>query len=94
VCDPSTRLPPPKKIHHVNPPMPDGARSSRQGGQVIMDTIIGTSGDVLAIRVVRGDPVFNLSAVRTVAQWKYEPYVLRQVPTPVHMFVSTSYNFR
>jgi protein TonB len=61
-------------------------------GVVILEATIGPSGDVTAVRVLRGIPLLDESAIEAVKQWAYEPTLLNGVAVPVIMTITV--NFR
>jgi TonB family protein len=81
----------PRKIRNVSPVYPEIAKQARVQGVVILEATIGPRGDVTAVRVLRGAPLLDQSAIDAVKQWVYEPTVLNGVPVPVIMTVTVSY---
>jgi protein TonB len=82
----------PKKIRNVDPEYSALAREARASGVVILEAVIGPDGSVDKVRVLRGHPLLNDSAVAAVRQWAYTPTLLNGVPVPVVMTVTV--NFR
>jgi TonB family protein len=82
----------PRKIRHVNPVYPDIARQARVQGVVILEATISPAGEVTAVRVLRGIPLLDESALEAVRGWVYEPTLLNGVPVPVIMTITV--NFR
>jgi len=81
----------PRKIHHVNPAYPDIARQARVQGVVILEARISSEGRVTAVRVLRGVPLLDASAVEAVRQWVYSPTLINGVPVPVIMTITVNY---
>jgi TonB family protein len=81
----------PRKIRNVSPAYPEMALQARVQGIVILETTIGPRGDVTAVRVLRGVPLLDQSAIDAVKQWIYEPTLLNGVPVPVIMTVTVNY---
>jgi protein TonB len=75
----------------VSPAYPEMALQARVQGIVILETTIGPRGDVTAVRVLRGVPLLDQSAIDAVKQWIYEPTLLNGVPVPVIMTVTVNY---
>jgi protein TonB len=75
----------------VSPIYPEIAKQARVQGVVILEATIGSRGDVTAVRVLRGVPLLDQSAIDAVKQWVYEPTMLNGVPVPVIMTVTVSY---
>ena len=82
----------PKKLKHVAPVYPPIARSARVQGQVVLECTISPQGRVTDVRLVRGIPLLDASAIEAVKQWVYTPTLLNGVPVPVIMTVTV--NFR
>jgi protein TonB len=82
----------PKKVKHVNPDYPDIAKQARVQGVVILECTISPQGKVMDVKILRGIPLLNESAVAAVKQWVYTPTLLNGVPVPVIMTVTV--NFR
>jgi TonB family protein len=83
----------PRKIRHVNPVYPEGARNERVQGAVVLNATVAPSGCVRSLDVVQGvDPRLDVAALRSVAHWRYTPTLLRGKPVPVIMTITV--NFR
>ncbi len=82
----------PKKLRHVAPVYPPIARQARVQGVVVLECTISPQGRVTDVRVVRGIPLLDASAIEAVKQWVYTPTLLNGVPVPVIMTVTV--NFR
>lgn len=82
----------PTKVRHVPPVYPPAARRMRAQGVVILETVIGTTGAVEDVRVLRSVPLLDDAAITAVRQWRYTPTLLNDVPVPVVMTVTV--NFR
>jgi protein TonB len=83
----------PKKVRHVNPVYPEGARRDRVEGAVVLNATLAPSGCVRSVDVVQAvDPRLDVAALRSVAHWRYTPTLLRGKPVPVIMTITV--NFR
>jgi protein TonB len=82
----------PKKLKNVPPVYPDIARQARVQGVVILECTISPQGKVTEVKVLRGIPLLDQSAIDAVKQWVYTPTLLNGVPVPVIMTVTV--NFR
>jgi TonB family protein len=83
----------PKKLRHVAPWYPAGARDARIAGVVILEATIAPSGCVRSVKRLRSrDPRLDVVSLITAAQWRYTPTLLNGVPVPVIMTVTV--NFR
>ena len=83
----------PRKIKHVAPIYPDIARQARIQGIVILECTISPQGRVTNVKVLRGIPLLDQSAVSAVKQWVYTPTLLNGVPVPVIMTVTVNFIF-
>jgi protein TonB len=81
----------PTKAHHVSPSYPDIAKQARVQGVVVLEAVISTSGAVQNVRVLRGNPLLNESAVDAVRQWRYTPTLLNGTAVPVIMTVTVNF---
>lgn len=82
----------PQKTHHVPPGYPPIALAARKGGLVILEAIIGTSGLVQDVRVLRSEPLFDEAAVSAVQQWRFTPTLLNGMPVRVIMTVTVVFS--
>ena len=74
----------------VQPEYPDHLTASRPTGHVILSAVIGESGEVQQVEVLRGDeghPALNSVALEAVKLWRYEPFTLDGKPVPVRTTV-------
>jgi TonB family protein len=67
----------------VPPHYPDDARQARIQGQVVLQAIIDTNGDVKDLSLVSGHPMLAPAAIDAVKHWKYKPYLLNGLPVEV-----------
>ena len=58
---------------------------------MILETVIGTSGGVDGVRVLRSIPLLDDAAIEAVRQWRYTPTLLNGVPQPVIMTVTVNF---
>jgi TonB family protein len=70
---PPPHKPPRKIVYKVAPAFPEGAKKVRSREDVVLELSIEKSGEVSDVKVVKGHPSFNESAVEAVKQWKFEP---------------------
>lgn len=84
----------PTKIHDVRPVYPAAARQMRVEGVVILETVIGATGSVEQVRVLRSAPLLDDAAVDAVRQWRYTPTLLNGVAVPVVMSVTVNFTLR
>jgi TonB family protein len=82
----------PTKTKDVKPVYPEVALQARVAGVVIVEVLIGPSGQVQDARVLRSIPLLDAAALEAVRQWEFEPTVLNGRAVPVIMTVTV--NFR
>ncbi len=78
-------VPPPRKLHHVDPVTPELARAARVQGVVIVEIMVGTDGAVKDARILRSIPVLDQAALDAVRQWRFEPPLVNGQAVPVIM---------
>ena len=86
------RIRPPVKLVDVPASYPRLALQARMEGLVILSVVIGESGRVTAVEVIRSAPLFDDAAVAAVRQWRYTPTLLNGVPVPVRMTVTVNFS--
>jgi periplasmic protein TonB len=89
-----TLLRPPVRIHDVSPVYPDAARLAHIQGVVIIEAVIGPTGEIQDARVLRSRPLLDDAALAAVRQWRYTPSLLNGVPVPVVMTVTVSFTLQ
>jgi protein TonB len=82
----------PSKLNNVAPVYPSMAKQARVEGTVILEATINPQGRVTEVKVLRGIPLLDNSAMDAVKQWHYSPTLLNGTPVPVVMTVTV--NFR
>lgn len=82
---------PPTKTKDVPPVYPPAALSARVQGIVILEVVIGPSGRVTDVKVLRSVPLLDEAAIDAVKQWEYTPTLLAGVPVPVIMTVTVNF---
>jgi protein TonB len=75
---------PPERIVFVEPKYPEVARKARAEGKVTLEIVIGRSGEVEEVRVVRSSPLFDAAALEAVRKWKYQPALQGGRPVKVY----------
>ena len=81
-------------IHQVNPVYPTLAKRARVSGIVLLQVTVDERGVVAAIKLIRGHPLLNQSAIDAVSQWKYSPTLLSGEPVPVIATVTVNFVLR
>ena len=84
----------PRKVRNVAPVYPDLAVQSRVSALVILEAEIDTRGQVRAVRVLRGHPLFDDAAITAVKQWRYQPLLLNGEPTAFIVTVTMNFNLQ
>jgi len=75
----------------VEPVYPLIAKQARIAGDVRIDAIIDTDGNVVEMKVLSGHPLLVQAALNAVSQWRYEPTYLNEVPVPVVLAVTVTF---
>jgi protein TonB len=81
------RVKPPRPISTPSPVYPQLAKMGRIEGEVVIDTVIDTDGNVVQLKALSGPPLLIPAALEAVSKWKYEPTYLNEQPVPVSMTV-------
>jgi len=82
----------PHKLKNVEPLYPEVAKQARVAGVVVLEATIGPDGRVDNVKVLRGIPLLNESAMNAVKQWVYSPTLLNGTPVPVIMTVTVNFH--
>jgi periplasmic protein TonB len=90
----STLLTPPVKIRDASPVYPELPRLAKTEGQVVIEAVIGVTGDIVEARVLRSTPLFAEAALAAVRQWKYRPTLINGRPVPVAMTVTVTFRLQ
>lgn len=81
----------PRKVRDSAPVYPEVAKQARVEGVVILEATISPEGRVDNVKVLRGSPLLNDSALNAVKSWVYSPTLLNGVPVAVVMTVTVSF---
>ena len=84
----------PTKIRDVSPVYPVLAIASRTEGTVIIEAVIGTTGEVTEARVLKGKALLDEAAMAAVRQWRYTPTLLNGVPVPIILTVTVTFQLK
>jgi periplasmic protein TonB len=82
----------PKLLKRVEPIYPDLAIASRASATIILEAQVDVHGAVKTVRVLRGHPLFDDSAMTAVKQWRYKPLLLNGQPTEFILTVTVLFN--
>ncbi|HKV23848.1 MAG TPA: DUF4388 domain-containing protein [Candidatus Acidoferrum sp.] len=84
---------PPKLIHSVPAVASLQAVRDFETGSVVIDAVVGTSGEVHFISVLSGPPSLRGPAVESLKQYKYEPAMRSGQPVPAHVTITIHFQF-
>jgi hypothetical protein len=62
-------------------------------GNVVIDAVVGTSGEVHFISVISGPPSLRAPAVESLKQYRYEPATRGGQPVPAHVTITIHFRF-
>jgi TonB family protein len=62
-------------------------------GNVVIDAVVGTEGEVHFMSVISGPPSLRAPAVRAVKQYQYEPATRNGQPVPAHVNITIRFRF-
>jgi hypothetical protein len=84
---------PPKLIHSVQAIASLEALKDFERGNVIIEAVVGTSGEVHFISVISGPPSLRQPAVESLKEYKYEPATRGGQPVPAHVTITIHFRF-
>lgn len=84
-------IPMPERITSVVPEYPLVAKNGHVQGDVDVEVIIGTTGTVENVRVVKSIPQLDRAALDAVKRWRYKPTVVNGVAVSVRTRVRVSF---
>ncbi|MFI5058923.1 MAG: energy transducer TonB [Candidatus Acidiferrales bacterium] len=84
---------PPKLIKSVRAVASVDALRDFETGNVVIDAVVGTTGEVTSTNVLSGPPSLRDSAVETLKQYRYEPATQNGQPVPAHVTVTIHFRF-
>jgi periplasmic protein TonB len=90
----SALLEPPVKIRDVSPVYPEAARLARVEGKVVIEAVIGPTGEVVNAVVLRSTPLLDEAALAAVRQWRYTPTLLNGIPMSVVLTVTVNFSLK
>jgi len=79
-------------VHRVEPSYPPLARAARVQGEVILNAVINTSGDITNLQLVSGHPMLVPAAISAVKEWRYKPYLLNGTPVEVETTITVIFS--
>lgn len=84
---------PPKLIKSVRAVASPDAVRDFETGNVVMDAVVGTDGEVHFISVLSGPPSLRTAAVEAVKQYRYEPATRNGQTVPAHVNITIHFRF-
>ena len=90
----SSLLKAPVKIRDVSPVYSPLAIASHVEGVVVIEAVIGPTGNIVEARVLRSKPLLDEAALAAVRQWRYTPTLLGGVPTSVILTVTVTFSLK
>jgi hypothetical protein len=78
-------------IHRVDPTTPEGPRSTRLTGRVVLDAVIGSDGSVVSLHPISGPDTLTRAAMDSVQWWKFEPYQVNGQPVEVETTIALNF---
>ena len=84
---------PPKLIKSVRAVASMEALKDFERGNVVIDAVVGTSGEVNFVSVLSGPPSLRASAVESLKQYQYEPATRNGQPVPAHVTITIHFRF-
>jgi len=82
---------PPRLIYGPSPVYPAIAKVAHIQGDVIIDAIIDTRGNVVQMHFLSGPPLLMNAAMDAVSRWKYQPTLLNGEPVAVEFQVTVQF---
>lgn len=79
-------------IKKIPPEYPPAARNTNLQGPVELRVLVDTGGDIILLKVAKGDDLLAQAAVDAVRQWRFKPYVLNG--EPIEMETTVTIHFR
>jgi hypothetical protein len=84
---------PPKLIHSVQAVASLEAMRDFERGNVVIDAVVGTSGEVHFISVISGPPSLREPAVESLKEYRYEPATRSGQPVPAHVTITIHFRY-
>jgi hypothetical protein len=88
-----SELMPPKLIKSVRAVASLEALRDFETGNVVIDAVVGTAGEVNFISVLSGPPSLRPAAVASLKEYQYEPATRNGQPVPAHVTITIHFRF-
>jgi TonB family protein len=90
---PEAAMVPPKLIKSVRAVASLDALRDFETGNVVIDAVVGTKGEVNFVSVISGPPSLREPAVESLKQYQYEPATRNGQPIPAHVTITIHFRF-
>jgi TonB family protein len=84
---------PPKLIKSVRAEVSIDALRDFERGNVVIDAVVGSAGEVNFISVLSGPPSLRAAAVESLKHYQYEPATRNGQPVPAHVTITIHFRF-
>ena len=84
---------PPKLIKSVRALAPIEALRDFETGNVVVDAVVGTTGEVNLVSILSGPPSLRSPAVASLKEYRYEPATRNGQPVPAHVTITIHFRF-
>lgn len=84
---------PPKLIKSVRALAPIEALRDFETGNVVVDAVVGTTGEVNLVSILSGPPSLRSPAVASLKEYRYEPATRNGKPVPAHVTITIHFRF-
>ncbi len=84
---------PPKLIKSVRALAPIEAVRDFETGNVVVDAVVGTTGEVNLVSILSGPPSLRAPAVVSLKEYRYEPATRNGQPVPAHVTITIHFRF-
>jgi TonB family protein len=84
---------PPKLIKSVRALAPIEAVRDFETGNVVVDAVVGTAGEVNLVSILSGPPSLRAPAVASLKEYRYEPATRNGQPIPAHVTITIHFRF-
>jgi protein TonB len=84
----------PRVLSAPEPLYPPLAKQARVSGDVQVDAVIDTHGNVVEMQVVSGHPLLIPAALDALRKWKYQPTILNDEPVAVQLIVTIRFRLQ
>jgi TonB family protein len=79
-------------IRKVEPGYPPQAKAKRVEGNVIVEALVSSSGEILSIRSVSGSPALIEASSEAAKRWRFTPTTVNQAPVEAHVKITFKFD--